>query len=57
MPTVDRNLLRIGVYELLYLGQAAGVTVMFAGYQVLTGARRPLRPAVSAERVLGSAPA
>ena len=48
---------RVGVYELLYLGQAAGVMVMFAGYQVLTGARRPLRPAVSAERVLGSAPA
>jgi cbb3-type cytochrome oxidase subunit 1 len=48
---------RIGVYELLYLGQAAGVTIMFAGYQLLTGARRqtPVRP--RSDGALSSAPA
>jgi hypothetical protein len=48
---------RVGVYELLYVGQAAGVTVMFAGYQVLTGARRrtPARP--RSDSALSSAPA
>jgi len=48
---------RLGVYELLYIGQAAGVTVMFAGYQLLSGAWRPRQPAVARDGLLGSTPA
>jgi uncharacterized membrane protein len=52
------GLTRVGVYELLYIGQAAGVTVMFAGYQLLSGTRRPPRQAVATpEATLGPATA
>ncbi|HET7171001.1 MAG TPA: hypothetical protein VFI18_05155 [Gaiellales bacterium] len=48
---------RLGVYELLYAGQAAGAIVMFAGYQVLTGVRRPAPAPPPSDRALSSAPA
>ncbi len=48
---------RVGVYELLYVGQALGVTVMFAGYQMLTGSRRPAPARPPSDRALSSAPA
>jgi len=48
---------RVGVYELLYVGQALGVTVMFVGYQTLTGSRRPAPARPPSDRALSSAPA
>jgi hypothetical protein len=48
---------RLGVYELLYVGQAAGAIIMFAGYQVLSGGRRPAPAHTAPDRALSSAPA
>ncbi|HEY7257512.1 MAG TPA: hypothetical protein VH459_00515 [Gaiellales bacterium] len=48
---------RMGVYELLYAGQAAGAIIMFAGYQVLTGSRRPAPAPPPSDRAFSSVPA
>lgn len=48
---------RLGVYELLFAGQAAGAIAMFAGYHILSARPRPAPARPPTDRALSSAPA